>query len=296
MSIRGGVSHGEPGVARLQRRRFNEPSEVREFPRWRVDVFELDDNVFGRMTYEPGWRWSIDVKPVAGTDRCQYHHLGVTLQGRLLVEMPDGTELEIGPGDVFEIPPGHDASVVGDDTFVSVDFAGMRTYGSSAEERHERTLGSILLTDIVDSTARASAIGRGRWREVVAQHNELTERVIDRHRGRLVKTTGDGILALFDSAERAVRAAAGIRDAVAPLDLQIRAAVHTGEVEIVPGDIRGLALHALARLNALAGPGEILVSGTTRDLLDGSELAFEDRGRHELRGLEGARTVFALVG
>jgi len=181
MSIRGGVSHGEPGVARLQRRRFNEPSEVREFPRWRVDVFELDDNVFGRMTYEPGWRWSIDVKPVAGTDRCQYHHLGVTLQGRLLVEMPDGTELEIGPGDVFEIPPGHDASVVGDDTFVSVDFAGMRTYGSSAEERHERTLGSILLTDIVDSTARASAIGRGRWREVVAQHNELTERVIDRH-------------------------------------------------------------------------------------------------------------------
>ena len=120
---------------RLQRRRFSEPADVRRFPHGQVDVVELDDVVVGRMTYQPGWRWSVDVKPIAGTEQCQYHHLGVTLDGRLRVQMPDGPELEIGPGDVFEIPPGHDAWVVGDSPWVSVDFEAMRTYGRTAEER-----------------------------------------------------------------------------------------------------------------------------------------------------------------
>jgi hypothetical protein len=91
---------------RLQRRRFSAPSDVRTIPRGRIDVVELDDTVVGRMTYEPGWSWSVDVRPIAGTDTCQYHQLGITLSGRLRAQMPDGTELEIGPGDVFEIPPG----------------------------------------------------------------------------------------------------------------------------------------------------------------------------------------------
>jgi class 3 adenylate cyclase len=282
-------------LARLQRARFNHPAETRVFPRGRVDVVELGDIVVGRMSYEPGWRWSVDVKPAAGTQRCEYHHLGVTLSGRLRVEMPDGTELEIGPGDVFEIPPGHDAWVVGDEPWVSVDFEAMRTYGRSAEERQERILGSILFTDIVGSTARASEVGPRRWRELVAQHNERAERVIDRHRGRLVTTTGDGVLAIFDSAERAVRAATAVRDAVARLGLEIRAGVHTGEVELHAGNVRGLAVHAAARVMALAGPGEVFVSGTTHDLLDGTDLSFVDRGRHELKGLTGARQVYALA-
>ena len=281
-------------MARLQRRRFSEPSAVRRFPRGRIDVVELDDNVVGRMTYEPGWRWSTDIKPIAGTERCQNHHLGITLQGRLRVEMPDGTELEVGPGEVFEFPPGHDAWVVGDEPWVSVDFLAMRTYGRSADERRERTLASILITDIVDSTARASELGPGQWRELLAAHNESAERVIDRLGGRLIKTTGDGVLALFGSAEGAVRAAVAVKDAVETLELQIRSGVDTGEVELLSGDVRGLAVHAAARISALAAPGEVLVSGTTRDLLEASGLRFEDRGRHALKGLAGERQVYAL--
>ncbi|MBA3362075.1 MAG: hypothetical protein H0T94_11525 [Acidimicrobiia bacterium] len=281
-------------MARMQRKRFSEPAEVRNFPRGKVDVVELDDVVVGRMTYEPGWRWSVDVKPIAGTVSCQYHHLGVTLAGRLRAEMADGTELEIGPGDVFEIPPGHDAWVVGVEPWVSVDFAAMRNYGRTAEHRGERILASILFTDIVDSTATAQRLGDSGWLDVVAAHNERVQFVLNRHSGRLVKTTGDGILALFDGAERAVRAGAALHDAVAGLQIQLRAGIHTGEVELVPGDVRGVAVHAAARVLAIAGPGETLVSGTTRDLLDVPGLEFDDRGSHVFKGLTGRRPVFAL--
>ncbi|MDQ2965762.1 MAG: hypothetical protein M3R57_07935, partial [Chloroflexota bacterium] len=239
--------------------------------------------------------WSVDVKPIAGTDSCRYHHVGVTLEGRLRVLMPDGTELEIGPGDVFEIPPGHDAWVVGDDPWVSVDWEAMRTYGRGARTMGQRVLGSILITDIVDSTAFASRVGPSRWRDLLAEHNELAQRVIDRYQGRLVKTTGDGVLALFDSTERAVQAAVGVREAVQQLELQVRAGIHTGEVELLPDDVRGLAVHVAARIQTLAAPGEILVSGTSRDLLEGSDLDFEDRGSHELKGVSGGRQVFALT-
>ena len=279
---------------RLQRRRFSEPSDVRTIPRGRIDVVELDDTVVGRMIYEPGWRWSVDIQPIAGTDTCQYHHLGITLSGRLRAQMPDGTELEIGPGDVFEIPPGHDAWVVGDEPWVSVDFEAMRTYGKQRDARDERTLASIVFTDIVDSTRRAEELGATRWRDLVGEHNRKASMAIDRHRGRLVKTTGDGVLAQFDGAERAVRAAAAIREAAKGLGLEIRAGVHTGEVQTVAGDVRGIAVHTAARIMADAESGEILVSATVMDLLDGSGLAFEDAGIHELKGLHGARQLYRL--
>jgi len=282
------------GWMRLQRRRFSEPSDVRTIPRGRIDIVELDDTVVGRMIYEPGWRWSVDIQPIAGTDTCQYHHLGITLSGRLRAQMPDGTELEIGPGDVFEIPPGHDAWVVGDEPWVSVDFEAMRTYGKQRDARDERTLASIVFTDIVDSTRRAEELGATRWRDLVGEHNRKASMAIDRHRGRLVKTTGDGVLAQFDGAERAVRAAAAIREAAKGLGLEIRAGVHTGEVQIVAGDVRGIAVHTAARIMADAESGEILVSATVMDLLDGSGLAFEDAGIHELKGLHGARQLYRL--
>ena len=281
-------------MARMQRKRFSAPSEVRTFPRGKVDVVELDDLVVGRMTYEPGWRWSVDVKPIAGTDSCQFHHLGIVLSGRLRAEMEDGTEIEVGPGDVFEMPPGHDAWVVGDEPWVCVDFAAMRNFGRTAEHRGERILASILFTDIVDSTAMAQRLGDGAWLEKVAAHNERARFVVNQYSGRLVKTTGDGVLALFDGAERAVRAAAALHDAIGPLGIQVRAGVHTGEVELVPGDVRGVAVHAAARVMAIAGPGETLVSGTTRDLLDITDLEFDDRGSHTFKGLPGSRPIFAL--
>jgi class 3 adenylate cyclase len=280
---------------RLQRRRFSEPSDVRTIPRGQIDVVELDDTVVGRMTYAPGWRWSVDVKPIAGTDTCQYHHLGVTLSGRLRAQMPDGTELEIGPGDVFEIPPGHDACVVGDEPWVSVDFEAMRTYGKQADDRDERILASIVFTDIVDSTRRAEALGPAAWHDLVGEHNRRASMAIDRHRGRLVQTTGDGVLAQFDGAERAVRAAVAIRDAVKALGLEIRAGVHTGEVQRIGGDLRGITVHTAARIMAQAGADEILVSATVMDLLDGSGLSFEDAGLHELKGLHGPRQLYRLT-
>jgi class 3 adenylate cyclase len=261
-----------------------------------VDVVELDDVVVGRMSYEPGWRWSVDVKPVVGTDRCQNHHVGVTLSGRFRVEMVDGTELEVGPGDIFEFPPGHDGWVVGDEPWVSVDFAGMRNYGRTAERRGERILASILFTDIVNSTATAQQLGDTRWLELVAAHNERVQFVLNRYSGRLIKTTGDGVLAFFDGAERAVRAATALHKELAVLKIELRAGIHTGEVELVPGDVRGVAVHAAARIMALAASGETLVSGTTRELLDVTGLEFEDRGSHQFKGLPGERAVFALKG
>jgi class 3 adenylate cyclase len=119
--------------------------------------------------------------------------------------------------------------------------------------------------------------------------------VIDRFRGREIATLGDGFLALFDGAAKATMAAAAMDPAIADLGIHIRAGVHTGEVLIVGGQARGVAVHAAARVAALGGPGEVLASGTTHDLLDGSGLAFEFRGSHELKGLSGARPIFALV-
>src|SRR3954453_6224503 len=237
-------------MARLQRKRFSTPDDVRNVPKGRVDIVELDDRVVGRMTYEPGWRWSKDIQPIAGTASCQFHHVGVALSGRLRVQMPDGTELEGGPGDVLEFPPGHDAWVVGDEPWVSIDFEAMRMYGRAQPSGGRRVLYSILMTDIVDSTAQAVTHGPAAWRDIVSHHNELAERITDRHGGQLVKTTGDGVIALFDSAERAVRAGAAFAVAVEPLGVLVRAGVHTGEVELSGGDVRGVAVHAAARIMA----------------------------------------------
>jgi len=279
---------------RLQRRRFSEPSEVRTFPNGHIDVVELDDNVVGRMVYEPGWRWSVDIKPIAGTEYCQYHHVGVTLQGRARIQMPDGTELELGPGEVFEIPPGHDAWVVGDEQWVSVDFEAMRTFAKGKDPLADRTLASILITDIVDSTRRAESLGADAWRDLVGEHNRKAQAAIDRHRGRLVKTTGDGVIAQFDGAERAIRGAEAVRAAASALGLEIRCGVHSGEVQVTDGDVRGIAVHTASRIMSAAGPGEILVSATVMDLVEGSDLVFEDAGQHELKGLHGTRQLYRL--
>jgi class 3 adenylate cyclase len=209
--------------------------------------------------------------------------------------MGDGTELEIGPGDVFEIPPGHDAWVVGDEPWISVDFEAMRAYGRTEPASGRRTLFSILFTDIIDSTAQAVARGPAAWRDIVRGHNELAEREIDRYEGRLVKTTGDGLIALFDSAERAVRAGAALGDVLKPLGIRVRAGVNSGEVEVAAGDVRGVAVHTAARIMALAPPDEVWVSATVRELVDGTGLEFVDCGLSELKGLPGKRQLYALV-
>lgn len=284
-------------MARLQRKDLANPDEVREFAGGsRVEIFQLEDVVVGRTVWQPGWRWSQVVKAIAGTELCEYHHLGYSVSGRFRVEMPDGTEMEIPPNHVYEIPPGHDAWVVGDEPWVAIDWAGMRSFARPMAGRGERIVATLLFTDIVASTATAERIGDDAWRELLAQHNERVRWELDRFRGREVTTTGDGFLATFDGAERAVRCARAICIALQEIGLMVRAGVHTGEVEVVPGNLRGLAVHIAARVLALAGPAEVVVSWTTRDLLAGTPFSFEDRGMHELKGIAGPRAVYAVTG
>ena len=260
----------------------------------RIDIVNLDETTIGRFVWEPGWRWSKDVAPVVLTESCQNRHVGYVMAGHLHVVMDDGTELDIAAGDAYEIPPGHDAWVVGDERLDMVEFASARSFGVRPEAEDERTLATILFTDIVDSTATLERLGDAMWQRLLLEHNARLRSELDRFRGREVVTTGDGFLALFDGAARGVRSAAAMTETVRSLGIEIRAGLHTGEITIVGGNARGVAVHAAARIASLAGPGEVLVSGTTRDLLDGSGLRFADRGQHELKGLEGRRPVFAL--
>ena len=283
-------------MARLQAKPFSAPDQLRTFANGSAQILDLGDVVVGRLVWEPGWRWSKDVQPIAGTELCEYHHIGVTVSGTLHVVMRDGSELDIGPDTAYEIPAGHDAWVVGDEPQITFDFAGMRTFGVPPDEAGERVLATILFTDVVESTATAERMGDTRWRKVLADQADRVRFQLAAHRGREVKDTGDGFLAIFDGTARAVRCAAAIRASVAELGIQIRAGIHTGEVEVVPNDVRGVAVHVAARIMALADPGEILVSGTTHDLLAGSSISFEDRGSHELKGLTGVRSVYALGG
>jgi len=281
-------------VPKAQSGSFFRPDEIRSFDHGRLEVVNLGDESIGRQVFEPGWRWSIHVKPLAGTPSCEFHHLGYMVSGRFRTQMDDGSVLETSPGDVFDIPAGHDAWVVGDEPAVSIQWSGIRTFGAPLLAAGERVLTTVLFTDIVDSTTRAVSLGDRAWQTLLAGHNEQVRRALDRHAGLEVKTTGDGFLARFDAPARAVRCAAAIRSATRELGLEVRAAAHTGEVEIVGDDIRGVAVHMAARILALADPGEILLSSTTRDLVDGSGMAFADRGRHELKGIDGVRQVFAL--
>lgn len=259
-----------------------------------MDVVTLDEVAIGRFVFQPGWRWSRDVAPVVGTRSCQHRHLGYTISGTLGVRMDDGTEMTIGPGEAYEIPPGHDGWVVGEVPWESVEFTSAHEFAKPSEDLGERVLATILFSDIVDSTAIVERLGDSAWAKLVRAHNERIRAVIDRHRGREMATLGDGFLALFDGAARAVQAAASMDPSVADLGLRVRVGIHTGEVETAGGQARGVAVHAAARVAAVAGAGEVLVSGTTRDLLDGSSLDFEFLGEHELKGLRGARPLFRL--
>ena len=281
-------------MPRLQRKSFASPDQVRAFPTGRIEIVTLDEMAVGRFVFRPGWRWSKDVAPIAGTGLCQHRHVGYTISGALEVQMQDGTRLVIGPGEAYEIPPGHDAWVLGDEPWDSVEFTSAHAFGLSPEELGERVLATILVSDIVASTALLERVGDRAWSELLREHNAKIRAAIDRYRGREIDAAGDGFLALFDGAAKAVHAAALMDPSVAELGARVRVGLHTGEVEITGGRARGVAVHAAARVASLAGPGEVLVSGTTRDLLDGSGLSFEPRGEHELKGLKGARPIFAL--
>ncbi len=162
--------------------------------------------------------------------------------------------------------------------------------------KQERWLATVLFTDIVGSTERAVELGDRRWRTLLQAHHDLARREIARHRGRELNMTGDGFLATFDAPERAIRCACAIRDAVRRLGIEIRSGVHTGEVEVMGKNVGGLAVHIGARVAAGAGPGEVLVSSTVRDLVAGSGFELEDRGTHALKGVPGEWRLYSVSG
>lgn len=282
-------------MAKLQHKRLDHADEVRQYPGGQTEIFELDDFVIGRMVMHAGWRWKKDVKPIAETDACMYHHLGFVVSGTLHVVMADGTEDDLGPQEMFEIPPGHDAWVVGDDSWIAIDFRGARSYARPPAASDDRILATILFVDIVDSTAMLERLGDIAWRDLLGQHHETIQLELDRHRGREVDRAGDGLLALFDGPARAVECAAAIARRARAIGLEVRAGLHTGEVELIPGGVRGVAVHVASRIAGLAGASEVLVSSTTHELVAGSTLAFGARGRHTLKGLAGERELFALA-
>jgi class 3 adenylate cyclase len=158
-----------------------------------------------------------------------------------------------------------------------------------------RSLATVLFTDIVGSTQQAGRLGDARWGELLDLHDRTTRELVARWRGRLVKLTGDGVLATFDTPERAIRCAAGLRARLAQAGLQIRAGLHTGEVAVRGRDVGGIAVHIGARVMAAAGGGEILVSRTVHDLVTGADIGFEDRGAYRLKGVEGDWQLFAVL-
>jgi class 3 adenylate cyclase len=156
-------------------------------------------------------------------------------------------------------------------------------------------LATVLFTDIVGSTQRAGELGDRRWRELLNVHDDLSRRLVEEFGGRLVKTTGDGMLATFEGPGQAIHCAVAFRDELAGIGIQLRAGLHTGEVELRDDDVGGIAVHIAARVMAKADPGEILVSRTVRDLVAGSAVTLKDRGMYPLKGIDGDWQLLAVA-
>jgi len=234
-----------------------------------------------------------DVRPVLST--IQAPTLVLTRRGDLHVHRGHAQNI------VDRIPDARLVEFDGDD---SVWFAGdadsmldeVETFltGSRGAKPSNRVLATVLFTDIVGSTERLAELGDEEWSKVLTAHDNIVERLVRGWRGQVVKFTGDGALAIFDGPARAVECASAIRDAVADVDLEIRAGLHTGEVEKFEGDVHGIAVHVAARIMSLAVPQEILVSGVMPPLVLGSRLEFTDRGEHSLKGVPGLWRVLAV--
>ena len=245
-----------------------------------------DAIAFMRMAFEIDVR---HVAPTVTTPALVLHRVGDLVcnveNGRWLARtLPNAKYVEL-PGD------NHIAFFDGDDI---VDEIREFLTGVREPAEPERVLATVLFTDIVGSTERAHELGDRRWRDLVERHHELVRRDLARFRGREIDTAGDGFLATFDGPARAIRSAKAIVESVRTLGLEIRAGLHTGEVELAGDAVRGIAVHTGARVASAAGPGEVLVSQTVKDLVAGAGIDFEDRGARELKGVPGEWRLYAV--
>ena len=256
---------------------------------------------YQRMSASPGTStlmarliFSMDVRRVLGTiqvptlviQRRELPMVGVE-HGRYLAEhIPNAHYAEL-PGSDYFVYLGNSDSILDEvEEFVT---------GARHGAEPDRLLATVMFTDIVGSTDRAAAIGDLRWKALLDAHDDLVRRRLDEFRGRLVKTTGDGFLATFDGPARAIRSATAVRDSLSSLGIEIRAGLHTGELEIRGDDVGGIAVHIGARVSELASEREILVSSTVKELVAGSDIRFVDRGTHLLRGIPEQWRLYAVA-
>lgn len=278
---------------RVVRKSLIEPDEERRFERGVGRFVDLGTIVVGSATLQPGWRWSEHIKPNVGTASCRIHHLHILLTGRFAVQMDSGELHEFGPMDVMDIPPGHDAWVIGDEPVEVIDIGGNST-DFNVVVAPGRTIGTLLMTDIVGSTARANAIGHAAWKQALTEHNRVVRHQLERFGGREVNTTGDGFLAFFGSVGAALGAALAVRDAADRIGMPIRAGVHTGEVELTDDDVRGIAVHATARVMAAAADSQVLTTAVTRALAADGGYRLEDVGDHTFKGFAEPMRLFSV--
>lgn len=198
------------------------------------------------------------------------------------------------PGAQYVELDGIDHMVFAGDTDALVDEVEEFLTGMRRSREIDRVLATVMFTDIVDSTKQASAMGDRAWRALLDAQNDVLRRELARYRGQEVKTLGDGMLATFDGPARAIRCGRAMTEAVRPLGIEIRVGLHTGEVELVGDDVAGIAVHIAARVGALSGTGEVLVSGTVKDLVAGSGITFDDRGEHVLKGIPDQWRIYAV--
>jgi pimeloyl-ACP methyl ester carboxylesterase len=268
--------------------RLGDPDEVRWLARLTrlgaspgaaIDFFRMND--------------AIDVRAVLGAVHAPT--LVIHRAGDRAVDVAKGREVArlIPKARYVELPGQDHFPWTGDADAVTGDIEEFVTGVRHAPDP-ERVLATVLFTDIVGSTERASAIGDHGWRGVLERHHRIVRSELDRFRGREVNTAGDGFLAAFDGPARGIRCACAIVEAVGGLGIQIRAGLHTGEVEVIAEDMAGIAVHTGARIAATAGPSEVIVSSIVKDLVAGSGLSFEDRGVHHLKGVMGEWHLFAV--
>jgi class 3 adenylate cyclase len=224
--------------------------------------------------------------PVLVLNRAEHAILPVRNARALASALPNARLVEL---------PGRDTAIFSSDVDAVADEVQAFLTGSRPTPRPDRILATVLFTDIVGSTGRAATLGDRDWRELLERHHRLLRAALERYGGREVHTAGDGFLATFDSPRRAIECARAAGDAVRSIGLEIRAGVHTGEVELVGEEVQGIAVHIGARIASLAGAGEVFVSSTVKELVAGSEIGFDDRGEHVLKGVPGEWRVFAVL-
>jgi class 3 adenylate cyclase len=267
-------------------------AEDQRFRHWWARFLRLGTSPRGALDLLALYK-RLDVRPVLGS--ISVPTLVLHRGGDLLVQVGAGRYLaENIPGARLVELPGQDHLAWTDDWQSVVEEIEEFLTGQRHVRGIDRVLATVMFTDIVGSTESAARLGDTGWGEVIARHDELVRRQLERYHGRPVKTLGDGFLATFDGPARAIRCAHEISEAVRSLGIEIRAGLHTGECEFVGDDVAGMAINIGARVSALAGPSEVLVSGTVKDLVYGSGIEFADRGAHELKGVPGDWRLYAV--